>query len=142
MPCLLYTSGTKAMIFDGAGKMLGRFDLPHRQIVNEKGWVSHDPEEIFANTVKVVEGVIGKTGIDKNLIKGAGISNQRETALVWDKLTGRPLAPAIVWQCSRAAELCSRLEEKDVYKRQIKFCRAVQQKSGGQSRWGQAITRM
>lgn len=105
------TQGTKAMIFDDAGKMLGRFDLPHRQIVNEKGWVSHDPEEIFANTVKVVEGVIEKTGIDKSQIKGAGISNQRETALVWDKQTGKPLAPAIVWQCSRAAGLCARLEE-------------------------------
>ncbi|MCR1840893.1 FGGY-family carbohydrate kinase [Murimonas intestini] len=125
------TQGTKAMIFDGAGKMLGRFDLPHRQIVNEKGWVSHDPEEIFANTVKVVEGVIGKTGIDKNLIKGAGISNQRETALVWDKQTGRPLAPAIVWQCSRAAELCSRLEENGSGQMSGEECRAAVKNTTG-----------
>lgn len=119
------TQGTKAMIFDDAGKMLGRFDLPHRQIVNEKGWVSHDPEEIFTNTVRVVEGVIEKTGIDKSQIKGAGISNQRETALVWDKQTGKPLAPAIVWQCSRAAGLCSRLEENGSGELDGEECRRV-----------------
>lgn len=125
------TQGTKAMIFDSTGRMLGRYDLPHRQIVNEKGWVSHDPEEIYQNTLKVVQGVIKKTGIEKKDIKGAGISNQRETALIWDKVTGKPLADAIVWQCSRAAGLCSVIEEQGAAGKTGEVCRELVKNATG-----------
>ena len=90
------TQGTKALIFDEVGKMLARADLPHRQIVNELGWVSHDPEEIYQNTLKVVRMAAEKAGIDPADIACMGISNQRETTVAWDKNTGKP-----VWHLRR-----------------------------------------
>lgn len=104
------TQGTKAMLFDGKGKRICRTDLSHRQIVNEKGWVEHDPVEIYENTLLVVKNLLGKAGITGSEIAAVGISNQRETALVWDKKTGEPVYNAIVWQCSRGAEICHRIE--------------------------------
>ncbi|MCR2022578.1 FGGY family carbohydrate kinase, partial [Blautia pseudococcoides] len=84
------TQGTKALLFDGQGALTARADLPHRQIIDSNGWVEHDPEEIYRNTIQTVKNVVEKAGIDKNLIAGAGISNQRETALAWKK-DGRPV---------------------------------------------------
>lgn len=107
------TQGTKALLFNEEGDLLKRSDLPHRQIINEKGWVSHDPEEIYQNTIQVVKNLVESSGIDKNEIAGVGISNQRETSLAWDKITGEPLADAIVWQCARAAGICERDSVKE-----------------------------
>jgi glycerol kinase len=104
------TSGTKAMLFDEAGALTGRFDLPHRQIINDLGWVEHDPSEIMENVVGAVRGLLEKTGVGALDIAAAGISNQRETAVAWDRMTGKPLCNAIVWQCGRAADICDRLE--------------------------------
>ncbi len=117
------TQGTKALIFDEAGKMLARADLPHRQIINDAGWVSHDPEEIYQNTLKVVRLAAEKAGIDPNHIACMGISNQRETTVAWDKNTGKPVCDAIVWQCARAATICERLEGQGL-------ASAVQEKTG------------
>lgn len=103
------TQGTKALIFDEAGKMLARADLPHRQIVNELGWVSHDPEEIYQNTLKVARMAVEKAGIDPADIACMGISNQRETTVAWDKNTGKPVCDAIVWQCARAVDVCAEI---------------------------------
>lgn len=105
------TQGTKALLFNEEGKLLQRADLPHKQIINDKGWVSHNPMEIYNNTIQVVKNLIEKSGIDKNEIIGVGISNQRETSLAWDKETGDPIDNAIVWQCSRATEICERVEK-------------------------------
>jgi glycerol kinase len=104
------TSSTKAMLFDRFGDLAGRFDLPHRQIINDKGWVEHDPEEIWANLVGAVKNVLDKTGIRGDSIIGVGLSNQRETAIVWDKNNGKPLYNAIVWQCGRGREICGRID--------------------------------
>ncbi|HIQ99865.1 MAG TPA: glycerol kinase GlpK [Candidatus Scybalocola faecavium] len=104
------TQGTKVMLFDEKGRILARKDKPHRQIINEQGWVSHDGEEIYRNTVNTVKALIQEEGIDSGAIAGVGISNQRETSLIWDKSTGKPLDYAIVWQCSRAANVCARAE--------------------------------
>lgn len=103
------TQGTKALLFDGAGELICRTDLPHRQIVSEKGWVEHDGEEIYQNTVQVVKNLVEKAGIDKRQIRGLGISNQRETAIAWDRTTGKPIYNAVVWQCARGARICERL---------------------------------
>lgn len=103
------TQGTKALIFDEAGKMLARADLPHRQIINDAGWVSHDPEEIYQNTLKVIRMVAEKADIDPVEIACMGISNQRETTVAWDKNTGKPVCDAIVWQCARAADVCEEI---------------------------------
>lgn len=104
------TQGTKALLFNEEGTLVQRTDLPHEQIVNGKGWVSHNPMEIYHNTIEVVKNLIEKAKIDKNEIVGVGISNQRETTLAWDRETGEPIDNAIVWQCSRAIEICERVE--------------------------------
>ena len=106
------TQGTKAMIFDRKGKMICRRDISHRQIINEKGWVSHDPSEICENTVKAVRMAVKASGIRMADIAGAGISNQRETSMIWEKSTGKPLGLAVVWQCSRGETICRRVEKE------------------------------
>lgn len=105
------TQGTKAILFDEAGQIVCRQDVPHRQIINDLGWVSHDLEEIYANTLKAVQLVVGKAGIQRDGIAGVGISNQRETSAAWGA-DGKPVCNAIVWQCARAQEICSRIEEE------------------------------
>lgn len=104
------TQGTKAILLDDFGRLLMRTDLSHRQIISEKGWVSHDPEEIYANTIRGVETLLEKAQIPAEQIAGVGISNQRETSMIWEKESGRPMADAVVWQCARAEEICARPE--------------------------------
>lgn len=104
------TQGTKALLFDEGGSLICRSDVPHKQYIDERGWVEHDPEEIYRNTISVVKILVEKAGINKNDIVTLGISNQRETALVWEKATGKPVYNAVVWQCARGAEICSKIE--------------------------------
>lgn len=105
------TQGTKALLFDESGSLIKRTDKAHEQIINEKGWVSHDSAEIYRNTIEVVKRLVDESGIDKDKVVGIGISNQRETSLAWDKVTGEPLGHAIVWQCARAVDICERVEK-------------------------------
>lgn len=103
------TQGTKALLFDANGGLVCRADVPHKQWVDEKGWVEHDLEEIYQSTVAVVKNLVERTGIDRSLIRAVGISNQRETAAVWEKESGKPVGRAIVWQCARGAGICERI---------------------------------
>ncbi len=103
------TQGTKALLFDESGDLIRRTDKSHEQIINDKGWVSHDPTEIYQNTIEVVKRLVEESGIDSGSVVGIGISNQRETTLAWNKVTGEPYGQAIVWQCARSAELCDRV---------------------------------
>jgi len=103
------TSGTKALLFDENGDLIARSDLPHEQIISEKGWVEHNPTQIYDNTLAVIKSVIKLADIDKNNIVGVGISNQRETAMVWDKATGIPVFNAVVWQCARGEAICNEI---------------------------------
>ena len=105
------TSGTKALLFDEDARLIGRSDLPHKQKISENGWVAHDPMEIWENTKGVARAIIEKTGINKDEVIGISISNQRETALVWDRDTGLPVYDAIVWQCARGAKICEGLSD-------------------------------
>lgn len=98
------------MLFDESGLLIARAARPHRQIVNEKGWVEHDPAEIWNNTVAVCADVIAKSSVSASEIAVMGIMNQRETSLMWDRATGRPIHNAVVWQCARAEEICKRRE--------------------------------
>ena len=104
------TQGTKALLVDEGGSVIKRTDKPHEQIVNEKGWVSHNPAEIYENVIDVVSRLT--EDIDRSKVAGVGISNQRETSLTWDRNTGEPMAQAIVWQCARAANICERVEKQ------------------------------
>ncbi|MCF0132549.1 MAG: glycerol kinase GlpK [Blautia sp.] len=105
------TQGTKALLFDEKGKLFCRTDIPHRQIIDERGWVEHDLNEIYKNTIQVVKNLVEKAGIDKSEIAVLGISNQRETAACWNKFTKEPVYNAIVWQCARGAAICDRIEK-------------------------------
>lgn len=104
------TQGTKALLFNEEGSLICRCDLPHQQYIDERGWVEHDPEEIYRNTVAVVKNLVEKAGIDKKEIAVLGISNQRETAMVWERATGKPVYNAVVWQCARGAAICDKIE--------------------------------
>lgn len=106
------TQGTKALLFDEEGRLLCRTDLPHKQYVDERGWVEHDLNEIYANTIRVVKNLVEKAGIDKSELAVVGISNQRETAACWNKVTGAPVYHAVVWQCARGAAICERIEKE------------------------------
>ncbi len=106
------TQGTKALLFDDQGALLCRTDKAHRQITNAHGWVEHDPEEIYANTLQVIRDLVEKADIDKEALAVLGISNQRETSVCWDRETGKPVCNAIVWQCARAAAICENMERE------------------------------
>ena len=103
------TQGTKAMLFDVAGQLTARADRAHRQYVNEKGWVSHDLDEILSNTLAVARDVLAKADVWPEQIVAVGISNQRETVAAWNRTTGEPVGKAIVWQCARAKDICEKL---------------------------------
>ena len=104
------TQGTKLLLFDEAGKICYRDDMQHVQHIDSRGWVEHDPEEIWQNLKALVKKMLQQLQLEKTSIKAIGISNQRETALAWNRETGRPIYPAIVWQCARGAAICSRLQ--------------------------------
>lgn len=107
------TQGTKALLFDPDGRLVCRRDKAHRQIINEKGWISHDPEEIYENVTGVIRRLLEDSKVDQRNIAGLAVSNQRETSVIWDRNTGRSLAPAVVWQCARAEEICQRACVRD-----------------------------
>lgn len=106
------TQGTKGLLFDEKGRLVCRKDLPHRQIIDDRGFVEHDPEEILSNTLRVIRQVVEASGADRKEIAGIGISNQRETALVWDRKTGKPVCHAVVWQCARGEGICREIERR------------------------------
>ena len=106
------TQGTKAVLVDQDGKILLRKDRPHRQIVNEIGWVSHDLEEIYRNTLTIVKELIEDSGVPGSAIYGVGITNQRETTAAFRR-DGSPVTEAIVWQCSRAKNIVARMSKED-----------------------------
>ncbi len=106
------TQGTKGLLFDGQGSLVARSDVPHAQMVNEQGWVEHSPGDIFRNTLTAVRLVIERAGIRPEQVIAAGISNQRETAVAWNRATGEPVYNAIVWQCARARQICEEIAAK------------------------------
>ena len=106
------TQGTKALLFDNDGKLLKRKDVSHAQIVNDKGWVEHDLDEIWENTKKAVESLLSEQNVKSEEIAGIGISNQRETIAVWNRKTGHPVYHAIVWQCARGEKICNDLKKR------------------------------
>ncbi|WP_199614009.1 glycerol kinase GlpK [Paenibacillus alkalitolerans] len=101
------TSGTKALIVDRSGRIVARSFREHRQYYPQPGWVEHDPLEIYENVKIVLHEVLNAAGLQPGQMAALSITNQRETAVIWDKKTGRPLSNAIVWQCRRTAGMCS-----------------------------------
>ena len=100
------TSSTKALLFDEQCHMLARTNVDHKQYYPQTGWVEHDAEEIYQNMIEAIRKLTENL---KNSQFSLAITNQRETAVVWNKLTGKPIANAVVWQDTRGAELCRQL---------------------------------
>lgn len=103
------TTSTRAIVFDRMGNKCGTGQLETTQIFPHSGWVEHDPQEIWANTKKVIELAVEDAGVKPEQIRAIGITNQRETTVIWDKETGLPLYNAIVWQDTRTQQLVDRL---------------------------------
>ncbi|MEG0584303.1 MAG: glycerol kinase GlpK [Cetobacterium sp.] len=106
------TTSSRAIIFDESQNIIGSSQKEFTQIYPKEGWVEHDPMEIWASQSGVLAEVIAQTGISQHDVIGIGITNQRETTIVWNKLTGKPVYNAIVWQCRRTAHICDELKER------------------------------
>lgn len=106
------TTSTRAMIFDRESNVIGMGQREHKQLYPQPGWVEHDPLEIWQRTQEVVGEALARAGLTGADLAAVGITNQRETTLVWNRRTGQPYANAIVWQDTRTDQLCARLERE------------------------------
>jgi len=107
------TTGTTVFVVDRGGRIRGRAYAEFRQFYPKPGWVEHDPEEIYRSVVALSKKAIVAAKISAQAIAGIGITNQRETFVVWERRTGRPVYRAIVWQCRRSAAICDQLREHE-----------------------------
>ncbi len=107
------TSSTRFMIFDHGGKVVGQHQVEHRQILPQAGWVEHDANEIWERTQESIVGALKQADILGSYLAGIGITNQRETTVVWDVTTGEPLSNAIVWQDTRSTEFLAGLSQDE-----------------------------
>jgi glycerol kinase len=117
------TTSSRAIIFNREGAALGQHSIGLHQLYPHDGWVEQEADEMFNNTVLCCQEVLKKSEISATDIAAIGISNQRETTIIWDRATGKPIYPAIVWQDRRTGELCKKLSEHPVLKN-------IQEKTG------------
>ncbi len=107
------TTSTRCMIFGRAGDVIAVDQLEHQQIYPRPGWVEHDPQEIWLRTQEVIRGALDKSGLRRDQIASVGITNQRETTVVWDRHSGKPVYNAIVWQDTRTDQIVNELARQD-----------------------------
>jgi glycerol kinase len=106
------TTGTTAVLFGARGQALSRAYREIHQIFPQPGWVEHDPQDIFQNCLIVGREAVQKAGISFSQVQGLGITNQRESVVVWERKTGQPVYSAVCWQCRRTAGICEELKQK------------------------------
>jgi glycerol kinase len=106
------TTSSRFVVVDSEGRFVAKAQVEHEQILPKPGWVEHDPAEIWENTQRVVAEALSGLGITASDLAGVGITNQRETTVVWDRSTGEPVANAIVWQDTRTAALCTTISDE------------------------------
>lgn len=106
------TTSTRAIMFDGDMKVVGSGQKEFTQHYPASGWVEHDPEEIWSSVVATVKAALKKAGRVASDVAAIGITNQRETVVIWDRATGKPIHNAIVWQDRRTAPLCHKLKKQ------------------------------
>ena len=106
------TTSSRAIVFNASGEAVASAQREFRQHYPEPGWVEHDAQEIWASQRAVMDEVMESAGILPERVAAIGIANQRETTVLWDRETGRPVGNAIVWQDRRTAPLCERLREE------------------------------
>ncbi|MBU6490497.1 MAG: glycerol kinase, partial [Burkholderiales bacterium] len=104
------TTSSRAMLFDRKGNIVSVAQKEFRQIYPQPGWVEHDPQEIWSTQAGVAAEAVTRAGVNGTAIAAIGITNQRETTIVWDRETGQPIYNAIVWQDRRTAGLCDTLK--------------------------------
>lgn len=118
------TTSSRCILFDREQNIVGMAQKEFTQVYPRPGWVEHDPMEIYSSQYGVLNEVLAQTGVPVEEVAGIGITNQRETTVVWDRETGRPVCNAVVWQCRRTAELCEEL------KRDTEFTDYVREHTG------------
>lgn len=106
------TTSSRAIVFDHDGRSVAMAQKPITQIYPKPGWVEHDAMEIWESILEVIDGALSSAGVEAVQIRAIGITNQRETTVIWDKMTGLPIHHAIVWQSRQTAELCEMLKEE------------------------------
>ena len=106
------TSSSRAILFDHAGVPAGQVSLEFPQIYPQPGWVSHDPEAIWSSQLDAARQLLAETATSAEDIAAIGITNQRETTIVWDRASGRAISDAVVWQCRRTADICEELRAR------------------------------
>src|SRR6202451_3333274 len=104
------TTSSRAILFDASGAIAAVEQKEFQQFYPQAGWVEHDPTEILTSQLSCAVEALGKVGARPRDVAAIGITNQRETAIVWDRATGKAIHPAIVWQDRRTASLCNELE--------------------------------
>ena len=110
------TTSSRAIVFDKKGEIVGSAQQEFPQIYPQSGWVEHDPHEILASQIGVIGEALTRADVTCEDIGAIGITNQRETTLVWEKSTGKPIYNAIVWQCRRTADYCDSLKQQGLDK--------------------------
>ena len=106
------TTSSRAIVFDESGAQVATAQREFRQIFPQPGWVEHDPREIWESQLAVAREALERAGLTARDLAALGITNQRETVVVWDRRTGEPVTNAIVWQDRRTAGLCDRLKRE------------------------------
>lgn len=106
------TTSSRAIIFDSKGQAVAKAQYPLTQHYPRPGWVEHDPAEILGTQLLALSAAFEQSGLSGSDIAAVGVTNQRETSILWDRATGRPVMNAIVWQCRRTAEICDRLRSE------------------------------
>ena len=107
------TTSTRFIVFNDLGEIIGQSQVEHEQILPQAGWVEHDANEIWKNTVKVIEGGLRNANLKMNELSAIGITNQRETTVCWSRATGAPVSNAIVWQDTRTAEYLNSFSDEN-----------------------------
>ena len=110
------TTSSRCILFDRGGRIVASHQLEHTQITSRPGWVEHDPDEIIERVRTCIRVALREAGADARSVAATGISNQRETTVVWDRRTGRPVHNAIVWQDTRTADAVARIGDQDRYR--------------------------
>jgi glycerol kinase len=116
------TTSTRCLIFDHDARVVAAEQVEHRQHFPRPGWVEHDATEIWTNTRAVLAGALARAELAASEVAAIGITNQRETTVVWDRTSGEPIAPAIVWQDTRTQAICDELARDggtDRYKQRV-----------------------
>lgn len=135
----LGTTGNRVFCFNEAGQPISNVYSEFTQHFPKAGWVEHDAEEIWESVAKLIPEAIDKGGLHPENALGIGITNQRETTVLWDKTTGKPVYHAIVWQCRRTTDICNDLKKRALIKisgrKQALFSTPISpaQKSSGSS---------